>query len=44
MKYLKIFELFDRFKLDEISKQEYYSIFNNNRLVYIPESKVLEFK
>jgi len=44
MKYLKIFEEFNEFQLDEISKEEYYSIFNNNRLVYIPESKVLEFK
>jgi len=44
MKYLKKFESFGQFQLDEISKEEYYSIFNNNRLVYIPESKVLEFK
>ena len=44
MKYLKKFESFGKFHLDEISKEEYYSIFNNNRLVYIPESKVLEFK
>jgi len=45
MKYLKIFEEFTtQFQLDEISKEEYYSIFNNNRLVYIPESEVLEFK
>jgi len=44
MKYLKIFEEFGKFHLDEISKEEYYSIFNNNRLVYIPKSKVLEFK
>jgi hypothetical protein len=44
MKYLKLFEEFTDFELDEISKEEYYSIFNNNRLVYIPESKVLEFK
>ena len=44
MKYLKIFEEFTDFQLDEISKQEYYSILDNNRLVYIPESEVLEFK
>jgi hypothetical protein len=45
MKYLKIFEEFTtQFQLDEISKEEYYSIFNNNGLVYIPESEVLEFK
>ena len=44
MKYLKKFESFGQFQLDEISKQEYYSILDNNRLVYIPESKVLEFK
>ena len=44
MKYLKLFEEFTEFQLDEISKQEYYSILDNNRLVYIPESKVLEFK
>jgi len=44
MKYLKIFEEFNEFQLDEISKEEYYSILDNNRLVYIPESKVLEFK
>jgi hypothetical protein len=40
----KQFESFGQFQLDEISKQEYYSILDNNRLVYIPESKVLEFK
>ncbi len=44
MKYLKLYEEFTEFQLDEISKQEYYSILDNNRLVYIPESKVLEFK
>ena len=44
MKYLKIFEEFNEFQLDEITKQEYYSILDNNPLVYIPESKVLEFK
>ena len=44
MKYLKKFEGFGQFQLDEISKQEYYSILDNNPLVYIPESKVLEFK
>ena len=44
MKYLKLYEEFTEFHLDEISKQEYYSILDNNRLVYIPESKVLEFK
>ena len=44
MKYLKKFESFGQFQLDEISKEEYYSIFDNNPLVYIPESKVLEFK
>ena len=44
MKYLKLFEEFTGFQLDEISKKEYYSILDNNRLVYIPESKVLEFK
>ena len=43
MKYLKLFEEFIEFQMDEISKQEYYSILYN-RLVYIPESKVLEFK
>ena len=36
-------ESFSGFQLDEISKQEYYTILYN-RLVYIPESKVLEFK
>lgn len=40
----KQFESFGTFQLDEISKQEYYSILDNNPLVYIPESKVLEFK
>ena len=40
----KQFESFGKFQLDEISKQEYYSILGNNRFVYIPESKVLEFK
>lgn len=44
MKYLKKFESFGQFQLDEISKQEYYSILDNNPLVYIPENKVLEFK
>ena len=43
MKYLKIFEEFGEFQLDEISKEEYWNI-NDNPLVYIPESKVLEFK
>ena len=44
MKYLKLYEEFTEFQLDEISKEEYYSILDNNPLVYIPESKVLEFK
>jgi hypothetical protein len=37
-------ESFGQFNLDQISKQEYYLILDNNRLVYIPESEVLEFK
>jgi len=37
-------ESFGQFQLDQISKQEYYLILDNNPLVYIPESKVLEFK
>jgi len=41
--HLKTESLF-KFQLDQISKQEYYSILDNNRLVYMPESKVLEFK
>jgi hypothetical protein len=37
-------ESFGKFQLDRITKQEYNSILDNNPLVYMPESKVLEFK
>ena len=37
-------ESFGKFQIDRITKQEYYSILDNNPLVYMPESKVVEFK
>ena len=44
MKYLKIFEEFTGFQLDEISKEEYYNTIDYNKRFGIPEKKVLEFK
>ncbi len=41
--HLKTESLFE-FQLDRITKQQYYSISDNNPLVYMPESKVVEFK
>ena len=44
MKYLKIFEEFTEFQLDEISKEEYYNEIDYKKRVGISEEKVLEFK
>ncbi len=44
MKYLKIFEEFTEFQLDEISKEEYYNEIDYKKRVGISEKKVLEFK
>ena len=44
MKYLKIFEEFTEFQLDEISKEEYYKEIDYKKRVGISEKKVLEFK
>ena len=44
MKYLKIFEEFTGFQIDEISKEEYYNGIDYKKRVGIPEEKVLKFK
>ena len=44
MKYLKIYEEFTNFQLDEISKEEYYKEIDYKKRVGISEKKVLEFK
>ena len=44
MKYLKIFEEFTKFQLDEISKEEYYKEIDYKKRIGISEKKVLEFK
>ena len=44
MRWLKIFEEFTKFQLDEISKEEYYNEIDHKKRVGISEKKVLEFK
>jgi hypothetical protein len=44
MRWLKIFEEFTEFQLDEISKEEYYNEIDYKKRVGISEKKVLEFK